>query len=352
MRTRISAMVVAALLQPWILGAQPLPTGSADLSVPETPAFTVLGLTPQNVTRPASPRELVTSLLNGVDANGNLQTGLAIETSPYLLFKGKTLTLEDYKDSYALRLGSRTSLSLATTTGAESEDESTKAAVGLHLTLYDAGDPRLNKDLAECFSALFPSESGPGNAIPLENNAQEIAKREQQMKREWQDCRSAFTKNLWNKSSWGIGVATTWISEEGDADELKSDRRALWTSYAHGIGKHSQLIGHARYLENEEIPDPESSGAFLQQDSWFFGGRIRFGTADFNGSFESTYTRREPEGAESDKGMTLLLGLERKLASDLWLQLALGRETGFDRTENQMIVRSSFKYAFANGPSQ
>jgi hypothetical protein len=99
-----------------------------DLSVPDSPAFTVLGLTTQTITHPATPRALATSLLNGVDQNGNFQTGVAIDTTPYLLFYGNDVTLEKYQQSQVIRFLSRTQFSFATTKGASESDKSARFA--------------------------------------------------------------------------------------------------------------------------------------------------------------------------------------------------------------------------------
>lgn len=115
-----------------------------DLTVPESPAFTVLGLTPENVVRPANPRELAMELLNGVDRNGNLQSGVAIDTAPYLLAKSRTLTLRDYQADRVKHVLARTQLSFATAKGTDSEDEAIRAGVGLRVTPWDEGDPRLD----------------------------------------------------------------------------------------------------------------------------------------------------------------------------------------------------------------
>jgi len=71
-----------------------LKAAMVDLSVPDSPAFTVLGLTPEEVARPTTARKLATSLLNGVDRNGVLQTGVAIDTVPYLALAGQLVTLQ------------------------------------------------------------------------------------------------------------------------------------------------------------------------------------------------------------------------------------------------------------------
>jgi hypothetical protein len=79
---------------------------SLDLSVPDSPAFKILGLTPNKVDRPSSPREFAASIINGIDTNGNFQSGIALDTAPYLLFNAKNISLEEeYQKNYKIRLG-------------------------------------------------------------------------------------------------------------------------------------------------------------------------------------------------------------------------------------------------------
>jgi hypothetical protein len=140
--------------------------------VPESPAFTVLGVTPNAIARPGTPREFATSLLNGLDKNGNFQTGLAIDTAPYMLFNGQNVTLQDYNDYYLTRLLSRTQFSLATTKGAASDDTATRLALGLNVTLWDKGDARVyhpkrgpDGDVLTCFKANIQPPDAPSSAI-------------------------------------------------------------------------------------------------------------------------------------------------------------------------------------------
>jgi len=135
-----------------------------DLSVPTSPAFSALGLTPQSVIRPTSPREFAASLINGVDPNGNLQNGIAVELAPFLMWHGNDITLNQYqnpnnlpddqnpRDKFSFdRMLYRTSLSLATTKGTSDDDKSSRIAFGLTLTPYDLGDPRNDGILLDCF---------------------------------------------------------------------------------------------------------------------------------------------------------------------------------------------------------
>lgn len=145
---------------------------SGAFSTPEDPALALLGVTPQAIFRPSSPNALGTYLNNGIDENGNLKTGLAVQTAPYFLLRGADITLEKYNSDWFERVLSNIQLSLATTKGASEEDMSVSGAIGLRLVIFDWGDPRLFnknlppsvrtvKDLPTCFGDVFPESALP-----------------------------------------------------------------------------------------------------------------------------------------------------------------------------------------------
>src|SRR5258705_13872035 len=115
-----------------------------DLSVPDSPAFTVLGLTPEEVARPTTARKLATSLLNGVDRNGVLQTGVAIDTLPYLALAGQLLTLDDYRkpSNYALRFLARGQASVAPAKASEVTDKARRFGLRRGMPGFAPRDPR------------------------------------------------------------------------------------------------------------------------------------------------------------------------------------------------------------------
>jgi hypothetical protein len=134
--------------------AKPVKLITLDLAVPDSPALAILGLSPETVVRPSTPRDLATTVLNGVDRRGNLQSGLAVDFAPLFLFAGNTLTYEDYKGSRGSRLFGRTQLSFATAKGASDSDKSMRLAVGVRTTIWDAGDPRMDETLVNCLDAI------------------------------------------------------------------------------------------------------------------------------------------------------------------------------------------------------
>jgi hypothetical protein len=327
-----------------------------DLSVPESPGFTVLGLTPQTVIRPTTPREFATSLLNGVDDKGNFQSGIAIDTVPYLLFFGNDLTLEQYRKSFGTQLLSRTQLSLATTKGTGDQDKSVRLALGLHATIFDKGDPRKDRLLTQCFTDKL--------SFPPMDPAMSIDEREEFLKNERvkllatykeriEECRQLSRDRNWNASSLVFGAAPSWISPTGDTSKLNWNGGGVWMSLAYGfenverLKKAAQLIFHTRYRNRERVADSVNKGKFIIQDSFYAGLRFRVGKPDFAGSLESTYLREMTKFGKADDLFKLSFGAEKKLSNNLWLQFSIGGEGGRRDGKGQLFVLSSFKYAFS-----
>ena len=335
----------------------PVQNANIDLSVPESPAFTVLDLTPQTIIRPASPRELATSILNGVDRNGNFQTGIALDTTPYLLFAGRELTLAKYRESRAAQFLAHTVVSFATTKGASEEDKSVRMAIGLHFAIFDKGDPRLDRELSACFKRVDPrfepiSPTADDATVKLE-----VARRTAILQTAGDPCRAEARKRNWNRSSWIVGLAPSWISPTGETGNLKWNGGGVWTSLAYGfegvpaLERTSQLIFHARYRDSEQVPDPDMEGAIIKQNSVYLGGRFRVGAPEFNANFEALYLRNKPAGRDPNSSYRVSVGAERKINKDLWFVISAGGEGGRADGKNKGFVLTSFKWAFSKAPT-
>ena len=299
-----------------LLGATEVKNTGFDLSVPDSPAFTALGLSANSAVNPATPRDLGTALLNGLDEKGNLQTGLAIDTRLFMLFAGSHYTLGEYlalsstdtlfqdgkikqkwsedPSKVAIRILSRTQLSVASAKGSSEDDKSIKASVGLKITPVDYGDPRLDIAYLNCVSkiALNALEASPvARALEDALAAQQtlngdyqdikavlknmkdnggspeaIVKKEKEFtdkKKELdatkmlverlegedkaayakalepglKECRTneSFRSNAWNKTAWSVGVAQTFTSTTGDINKLKGSGVAVWSTFGYGF---------------------------------------------------------------------------------------------------------------------
>jgi hypothetical protein len=325
-----------------------------DLSVPDSPAFTVLGLTPDTVTRPATPRELASSLLSGVDQNGNFQTGVAVDTAPYLLFYGNGVTLPQYQQSRAIQFLARTQFSFATTKGASASDKSAKIAAGLSLTIFDKGDARLDKNFTK--KLVDAAEQIILAAPPISPLASDATKTK--MKKDLEDQVEAAAKPLrdeqkkisWNRSSWIIAGAPSWISTDGTTSHLAPNGAAVWSSLAYGfdgvpgLEHNAQFIVHGRFHSGENVPDPVNTGQFFKQQSAVAGARFRFGNENTIGSFETVYIHTRPVGRPTDKFFRLTVGAEKRLTDNVWLHLGIGGESGQRNGQNKLFILGAFNW--------
>ena len=333
-------------------------TTNVDLSVPESPAFTVLGFTPNTVIRPASPKAFATSLLNGLDQNGNFQSGLAFDFTPFMLFNGENITIKDYNEQYLTRLLSRTQFSFATTKGASAADTATRLAAGLNVTLWDKGDPRVyhpergDDDVLQCFadSLQLPPVIAPGTspADIAKINAGNKTTNDQLANA----CRDRARRANWNRSSWVIAYAPSWISKTGDTTGYKWNGGAAWTSVAYGfegisaLERIAQLIFHARYRSRERAPDPANAGKFLTQNSTFFGARFRAGSPKFGLNFEDTFIRTHVLRGRTDDVNRFSIGAEARITDNLYFVITSGGNIGAENNQKKGFVITSFKYGF------
>jgi hypothetical protein len=328
-----------------------------DLSPPESPAFTVLGLTPQSVVRPATPREFGSSLINSLDENGNFQTGLAIDTVPFMLFNGANVTIRDYQEQALTRLLARTAFSFAVTKGASDDDPATRLAAGLSMTLWDRGDPRIHRpgaegDVLDCFvnKLQFNSPPIPPTATPDEV-ASIIAGEQTRLKPLADKCRDDGRKARWNRSSLVVAYAPSWISKNGQSSDFKWNGGAFWSSLAYGfeeypsLSKVAQLIVHARYRSKEQTPDPDNEGQFFTRDSFFLGGRLRAGGPAFAFNFEDAFVRNKRVGGSIDSSNRFSVGAETRLGDNLYFVITAGSNVGRD-DGNKGFLMSSFRFGF------
>jgi hypothetical protein len=332
-----------------------------DLSPPESPAFAVLGLTPQTVIRPATPREFGSSLINSLDENGNFQTGLALDTVPFMLFNGPNITIQDYQNQTLTRILARTAFSFAVTKGATDDDQATRLAAGLSMTLWDRGDPRIHRpgtpgDVLDCFVRNLQFGGPP---IPPTATQEEvdnlIAAEQTRLKPIADKCRDEGRKARWNRSSFVVAYAPSWISKNGRSSDFEWNGGAFWSSFAYGFEEYKslrdvgQLIVHARYRTKEQTPDPDNEGEFFTRDSFFFGGRFRAGSPAFALNFEDAFVRNKRAGGRADNSNRFSVGAEARLGDNLYFVISAGSNVGRD-DGNKGFLMSSFRFGFNRKP--
>ena len=345
-------------------GSTPVKLIALDLAVPDSPAFAILGLSPETVVRPSSPRDLATTLLNGVDRRGNLQSGLALDVAPLFLFAGRTLTYADYKASRGTQVFGRTQVSLATAKGTSEGDKAMRVAFGLRTTLWDAGDPRLDDGLVACLDAIPPPE--PPKVVLMTQAARDawIAKATAERRPAVEGCHNAFKARRWNASSFAVGIAPSWQSATGSSTDLTYGGAAAWASLALGLSRRTavdgesgvrllgQVIIQGRYRDKELVPDKNVRGTFFEQSGSAVAARLLVGAADRAGVVEAEFARQSPEVGDSTTSFKMSVGGQIKLTTDTWVSVSVGGTRGGPANEQRGgFVLSSFKWALSREPA-
>jgi hypothetical protein len=283
----------------------------SDIAPPDSPAFTVLGISPKDVNRPTSPADFATSLLNGFDARGNFQSGAALDSSPFLVFGSQVRFLAHYGDDdrkyWWVRPLARTTVSYATTKGASDADKALRLAVGLRIVVFDQGDPRLL--FAKCVQEFVPDPN------------RDIGEQRRELKQKRDDCVRRSAKRIWNASSLIIAGAPTWISKTGSASDFTTNGGGYWSSLGLRLSDWGQIVGTFRRRTGEQVPDQTSgqSSSFVNQDSTVAGGAFRFGKGTFNGSLEGLYIHTN-KASKLESHPEFGFGIEKKLTANLFVE--------------------------------
>jgi hypothetical protein len=325
------------------------------------PAFDALGLSPESVTSPSTPRELASDLLNGVDKNGALQHGLAVETAPFRLIGIRT-NLRDYEredpSGMICRWVYNFSVSAATSKAVDKSD-AVQLALGFKEVLYESPDhdPYRNEELKQAFAKsasqipLSDDLDNPGTPLPaIPASASKV----------FSDAVNDFYKNKWQGSIWTAAIAPTWNSDSGKLSDLSGTGFTAWSAFAYGTHKNAmtlgdnspinvQVIGELRYRQGEQVTDPNNKANVASQNSFLAAARIRMGADSFNGFAEGGYARVW-HGLNGD-GDTWrgAVGVEKKIMTNVWLVISAGQQFGEATAKtNDLFVLSSLRFGTAD----
>lgn len=113
------------------------------LTVPSSPAFSILDFEPSAIMRPTNAKSLTTDLLNSFDENGKLKTDLGLEVSPYWLGSHPNLKMKTYLNPGTGKTILQ-SLRLSAATKKDTVTEQNKLGFGFRFKVYN-GQPLLNE---------------------------------------------------------------------------------------------------------------------------------------------------------------------------------------------------------------
>ncbi|HEX8517227.1 MAG TPA: hypothetical protein VF868_13605 [Bacteroidia bacterium] len=117
------------------------------MTLPSSPAFSILDFEPSSVMKPTSNKELGADLLNSFDKDGKLLTNIGMEVSPYWLKSHPELSRKQYFDPGMMQCILQ-SFNISAGTVKDTSTGNNKLGVGFRFKLYN-GNPTEESLLAE-----------------------------------------------------------------------------------------------------------------------------------------------------------------------------------------------------------
>lgn len=116
------------------------------LTVPTSPAFSILNFEPSAIMRPTNAKSLATDVLNSFDKDGKLKLNFGIEVAPYWLSSHPNLTREQYLKPNTGQTFLQ-SLSISAASVKDSASVNNKLSAGFRFRLYN-GEPVKELEIA------------------------------------------------------------------------------------------------------------------------------------------------------------------------------------------------------------
>ena len=316
--------------------SQPAPPTNAASAyvIPDAPAFTLLGVTPSTIDRPATLTNVGAAVANLITPNGTVRSGAAIEVSPFAMGLLDRASAYDYTTSFWTRLLYRSALSLGTVSDSATAlaPAQSRLAFGVRLTLIDESDPLLassyralvHRVIADCRKMEGPAERA---ACEVENY-----KKEAQAELKAQAVR-------WNAGGLSIAAAQSIAFSESRIQDGEADQFAAWTTGALPIGTIFQGVIGAKYVRNFKT---DSTSLTLSE-------RNRIGSQNFRGSLELSYTFNDPKDLPGPR-FEVNTGMELKVSDKVWLCANVGGS--FDQASEvvSIFALSNIKWSLEPNP--
>jgi hypothetical protein len=332
-------------------------------TIPESPAFTFLDLTPAKITKPTTTRDFVTSLINAIDESGHVRQGVALEVEGSRVL-GKQPSLAQYQQRGMAAIVARSQLSFATVRAA-GDSTSTDLSYGLRIPFFDAGDPMADPafttGLIEAFRKCakvkppLPNRSVSNikdtaakaalsellEASSREHDSTAIVEQKKCAGEAIKANGDAYAKSHWNAANFSVAYAGGHHLVTSVATGTRELGYRVWAVGGIPIlGEAGQLLGMVQYANL--VPSPESG----HQTSLRYGVRSTIGQPTLNGFLELFRERRTPKGLPSVNRDGWSGGVEFRISEELWLATGFGRANELKGSPTMVVA--NLKWGLSN----
>ena len=341
----------------------------ADFSMPDTPGLSIVGLSSQNVLRPATPRTLGLAALQGRNDDGTPKQGFAVDVAPTKLLY-PTMTKGEYDARLWRRALWNTQASLGVGQPLSDKDKSTRLGLGISSVLWRnaTSDPLRDKNHGNCLDdplhAALPKNpvkitadsTKADKTQPDKTKADKTQNDSPAPSRTLKSCYDDLEERTWNSSAWMVGLAAASVSGRDPTVLPDARPRGYWTSFNYGfegiekLQPVLQVTAGYRRLRDEIITDPADKTKFVARDSQLVGAKLYGRSSVANLFIEASRKHSTIDGRATEHANLFVFGAEKKLADNLWLTLAVGTNHG-GTTANPTYVSTGLKVGYESTPS-
>ncbi|MBA2244638.1 MAG: hypothetical protein H0W11_06755 [Gemmatimonadetes bacterium] len=312
-------------------------------AIPDAPALQFIGQTPARINRPISARALGTALLNGIDPEGRVQQGFAIDLAPWLAFANQ-IDLNAYQNDPVAFSLVNTSFSLGTARTA-GDAPLTDLALGVRTVLFDRSDLMRSRGYTR---AINDAQLGCIDVEPLEAAKACADTAVASVREAWRD-------SLWNEPSLSVAGATGWRLAGSVLEERQWLGFSTWGVLGLPLclrrGAYAVLpfCDQGQVLFQAQYTRREAAGAEAA-NSLLYGARALLGSARVNAFIEllGSHTFSAPAEVDATFG-EWSGGLEFRAAENMWLVTGFGSRFATAQAEEVAVI-ANLRWSIGSEP--
>jgi len=293
---------------------------SAEFSVSAIPALNFISSDPADISRPSSVKKLAANLYNGINEEGNVKQGLAIEAKMGE-FMPISVNPQEYRTNQLKFILYNTQLSLGTI-ATSGDSTSTDLGWGIRLTIFDDSDPMKNKFYLQEFKSVLMAcaPTSPLDTISKEDYTKCVLEKDRPVK-------DSFDIKSWNAKWMTIAYAGGSRLKGSQISKGKIIGHQVWLSGGLPIDTWGQFSYLAKW--SEKFNDETSR----EMQELEIGGKILVGGKSYNLFAEASYNPllnkadfEVDEMVATDNAFSWTLGVEFKITNGIWAVTGLGEE--------------------------
>lgn len=340
-RRAVRAAFASALLASALLAAAPASAAAqATTKIPEIPAFVLLNVTPSDIARPTTARDLAVGLSNVVDSTGQARQGVGINFQPWFTF-GAPVTRKRYRESALWYSLANLDVSFGSARSAGSDTTSTDVALGAKTVFFDRSDPLASADVARDVGRVARDLCPESSFTNPATNLPDADKRLKCLVTKTDSVYAAAARrgDLRGAALSGA-VAIGGRLPESRLDGLRYSGISTWLTGAFPISRTGQFLLQSRF-DRRETAD-STTNVFSTGARATFGGRRANSFVEMLGQWSDR--GRDRSSAKWSAGLEVLT------AQELWLAVGFGSTFATQFRKDPVRLIANVRWALASGP--